>query len=66
MSDRAIRANSRIVDIEQPGANMYGCLPCPECGCSYRWPNASGTIWCDDCGHEEQRDYPSSPEVSDE
>ncbi len=43
-----------IVDIGNPLANMYGCLPCPKCGSTYRatFTGASGqlTVECDDCG----------------
>ena len=48
-------ADTSRVDIEQPGANMYGCLPCPVCHSEFRYPTISGIIRCDDCGHCEQR-----------
>ncbi len=44
-----------------PGANMYGCMPCPKCGGEYRVPYGknpkrpddpfAGKIVCDDCGY---------------
>ena len=45
-----------IVNVEDPKANMYGCLPCPMCGSKYRWstqpvhPKHPNSIICDDCG----------------
>jgi ssDNA-binding Zn-finger/Zn-ribbon topoisomerase 1 len=47
-----------LVDIRQPGANMYGCQPCPKCRATYRYPRFDaartvGTIHCDDCGYTE-------------
>jgi hypothetical protein len=44
---------SGVVDIEQPGANMFGCLPCPNCASVFRFPRSVGVIQCDDCGHTE-------------
>ena len=32
------------------GRNMYGVLPCPQCGSVYRYPTQDGAIRCDDCG----------------
>jgi hypothetical protein len=29
--------------------NMFGLLPCPNCGSTFRWPTQQGTIQCDDC-----------------
>jgi len=35
--------------------NMYGCLPCPECGERYRCVRVDDPkiIKCDDCGFDE-------------
>ncbi len=45
---------TNVVDVEQPSANMYGCLPCPRCQSVYRVPYVSGWIHCDDCGFRER------------
>lgn len=42
---------ANVVDIANPKANMYGCLPCPKCGSEFRTPQKSGWIKCDDCGY---------------
>jgi Zn-finger nucleic acid-binding protein len=37
---------------EQPGANLYGCTPCPQCRRSYRFPMrrlGALVVQCDDC-----------------
>jgi hypothetical protein len=48
---------SAIVDDDAPGANMYGCLPCPKCKSPYRYPHDDGgetvKVCCDDCGFRE-------------
>jgi hypothetical protein len=39
------------VDVYNPEANMYGCLPCPKCRSVFRYvTRKSGLITCDDCG----------------
>ncbi len=48
------------IDYDDPKANMYGCLPCPNCGSRFRFPYHSGkpgdtnVIRCDDCQSEER------------
>jgi hypothetical protein len=32
--------------------NMYGCLPCPQCGSRYRYVRR-GVVQCDECGYAE-------------
>lgn len=57
--DGTIKLDSGIVDLNNSTANMYGCLPCPQCASKYRWPTQSvhptkpNMILCDDCGFEE-------------
>lgn len=48
-------ADSSVVDLRSPTANMYGCEPCPKCGSRYRcvFMNAPEFIQCDDCGFNE-------------
>ena len=41
------------VDVSQPNANMFGCVPCPKCHSIYRYPRSVGVIQCDDCGYIE-------------
>jgi transcription initiation factor TFIIIB Brf1 subunit/transcription initiation factor TFIIB len=36
---------------DQDKRNMYGLLPCPECGSKCRWPTQQGENKCDECGH---------------
>ncbi len=46
---------SGVVDVRNMEANMYGCLPCPECGSLTRWPTQAvhpthpNMVLCDDC-----------------
>lgn len=42
-----------VIDISDARANMYGCLPCPECGSLFRWPNRQMIIFCDNCNYVE-------------
>lgn len=49
------RLAAEVVDEEAPGANMYGCRPCPKCKSEFRCAYERGgqlTIECDDCGHK--------------
>lgn len=39
------------IDDNAPGANMYGCQPCPKCGRRYRYPDQDNVLRCDDCGY---------------
>ncbi len=39
-----------MVDYDDPGANMYGVRPCPECGSTFRY-SVDSVIRCDDCGY---------------
>ena len=48
-----------IIDVTAPGANMYGCQPCPHCGGEYRVPYQDGRIECDDCGFKEKSVRPA-------
>ena len=42
------------VDMNDPRANMFGCLPCPKCGSEYRILSSErSVIECDDCGLDE-------------
>lgn len=43
---------SNIVDVHAPGANMYGCQPCPQCEGRYRYVLAA-EILCPDCTFQE-------------
>lgn len=54
---------SNVVDLGAPGANMYGCQPCPMCKERYRcvFNNKPGVIQCDDCGHHEPIATPAEP-----
>lgn len=44
-----------LVSYYQPNANMYGCLPCPQCKSRYRYQLARKPeeVVCDDCGFVE-------------
>lgn len=49
------------IDINQPGANAYGVVRCPQCNDSNRWLNLSGgkqEIICDECGFTEKAALP--------
>jgi hypothetical protein len=52
----------RQVDLDDPARNMFGLLPCPECGSKYRWPTRPdhpehpNAVLCDDCGRAESLD----------
>ena len=47
------------LNLDTPGANMFGCAPCPKCGSEFRAPYREdapnvedrGKIVCDDCGY---------------
>jgi hypothetical protein len=43
------------IDFDNPAANMYGFLPCPQCGGVYRccYVREPRVIVCDSCGHRE-------------
>ena len=50
-----------VIDLAQPGANMFGIVPCPVCKGKYRSPYAHETgtrIECDDCGFMEMAGEP--------
>lgn len=53
------------VDYDDPGRNMFGLLPCPDCGNTRRWPTRPdhpthpGVILCDDCGRAEPVEPPA-------
>lgn len=53
------------LDLSNHDANMYGCLPCPECGSRYRAPYKRQTyqIECGDCGYIEGYDPDAEDEV---
>ncbi len=55
---------TNIVDVNNPDANMYGCLPCPKCKSAYRYPMQDGLIHCDDCGHREPFQLTSFDELT--
>ncbi len=40
---------------DEPELNMYFCTPCPKCKEMHRYPNKSGMVVCDDCGHKEKK-----------
>lgn len=45
-----------VIDLDNPDANMFGCLPCPKCGSERRSPYArTGVlrIECECCGFTE-------------
>lgn len=55
---------TNIVNVNDPKANMYGCLPCPKCKKPYRYvhkrtpwhgvpPDHEYDIICDNCGYTE-------------
>lgn len=54
--------NAVKLDPSDKAANMYGCLPCPQCQSEYRWPTSDRhptdpmTILCDDCGFKEKHE----------
>ena len=52
---KVVRKSSEV-DLGAPGANMYGCQPCPGCKSAYRctFQREPDVIVCDDCGHREQ------------
>ena len=52
MKQSGAKIASNCVDLGAPGANMYGCQPCPQCGAPYRFQLARNpeNIYCDDCG----------------
>lgn len=43
---------SNLLDEHAPGANMYGCQPCPQCKGKYRYVLAT-EILCPDCNFKE-------------
>jgi len=54
MSESKVPSNVVDLDCALPGANMYGCQPCPKCGQPFRYQTNDGpAIHCDDCGFEE-------------
>lgn len=44
------------INLNDPAANMFGIYPCPQCGCTRRWPTRPdhptypNSIRCDSCG----------------
>ena len=52
-----MKSASGVIDLGAPGANMFGCQPCPKCKSEYRATFAGKdgglSIECDDCGHKE-------------
>lgn len=51
---------TNVIDINDPAANIYGCLPCPKCGSKFRAafmvndiPTDPLRIECDVCGFKE-------------
>lgn len=50
---------SNVVNVNDPKANMYGCLPCPKCKSAFRYVvknealSTERGIICDDCGYVE-------------
>jgi transcription elongation factor Elf1 len=57
---------TNLLSLDQSGANMYGCLPCPKCGSEYRYPmredakEDAGMIRCSDCSFKEQWEIPGA------
>jgi hypothetical protein len=55
------------VDLDDPARNIFGLLPCPECGSKYRWPTRPDhpthpdVILCDQCGRTERKEDTSPP-----
>jgi hypothetical protein len=51
---------TNVIDESDPNANMYGCLPCPRCRSTCRWPTQPfhpvypNCILCDYCDFIEQ------------
>lgn len=49
-----------VVSVLDPRANVYGCLPCPKCYDTYRWPSRPDhpqhpdSVVCDACGYVER------------
>lgn len=70
-TDMAERIVSGTVDMKQPGANMYGCSPCPKCEDVFRYPRFDyekgvGAVHCDDCGFVEPWTDPPARRSEDE
>lgn len=54
---------SGVVDWSDLNANMYGCLPCPQCGSVYRAAyKKTGLVECDQCGFKETAEFKEDDE----